>query len=68
MVIVDLEEERTVSADSLRSMCDWSIYDGWSLKGWPTHTIIRGQVVMEDGEPLELEPGQGKYIPRDTAA
>lgn len=68
VVIVDLEEERTVSADSLRSMCDWSIYDGWSLKGWPTHTIIRGQVVMEDGEPLELESGQGTYIPRDTAA
>ncbi|MFT5133275.1 MAG: dihydropyrimidinase, partial [Gammaproteobacteria bacterium] len=68
IVIVDLEEERTVSVDALRTMCDWSIYDGWTLKGWPTHTILRGQVIMEDGEPLSLNPGQGKYVPRKTAA
>jgi len=66
IVIVDLEEERTVSVDSLRTMCDWSIYDGWKLKGWPTHTVLRGQVIMEDGEPLDLNPGQGKYVPRKT--
>src|SRR3990172_8213186 len=66
IVIVDLEEERTVSVDSLRTMCDWSIYDGWTLKGWPTHTVLRGQVIMEDGEPLNLNPGQGKYVPRKT--
>jgi D-hydantoinase len=68
IVIVDLEEERTVSADSLRSMCDWSIYDGWTLKGWPTHTILRGQVILDDGEPVSRGPGQGKYIPRKAAA
>ena len=67
IVIVDLEEERTVAVDSLRTMCDWSIYDGWTLKGWPTHTVLRGQVIMEDGEPLNLNPGQGKYVPRKTA-
>jgi len=64
IVIVDLEEERTVSVDSLRTMCDWSIYDGWTLKGWPTHTVLRGQVIVEDGEPVPLSTGQGKYVPR----
>lgn len=68
IVIVDLEEERTVSTDSLRSMCDWSIYDGWTLKGWPTHTVLRGRVILDDGEPVSRGPGQGKYIPRKFAA
>jgi dihydropyrimidinase len=68
IVIVDLEEERTVSAEALRTMCDWSIYDGWKLKGWPTHTILRGQVIVEDGQPVELRPKQGKYVPRKTMA
>jgi dihydropyrimidinase len=68
IVIVDLEEERTISVDSLRTMCDWSIYDGWTLKGWPTHTVLRGKVIMEDGEPVDIEPGQGKYVPRKTTA
>jgi len=68
IVIVDLEEERTVSVDSLRTMCDWSIYDGWTLKGWPTHTVLRGQVIVEDGEPVALSAGQGKYVPRKVSA
>ena len=40
IVIVDLDKEVTVKTENLRSMCDWSIYDGWTLKGWPTHTHI----------------------------
>ena len=64
IVIVDLEKEVTVKTENLRSMCDWSIYDGWTLKGWPTHTIVRGRVIVEDGEPNELQPGQGSYISR----
>lgn len=64
VIIIDLNERRTVSADSLRSMCDWSIYDGWELQGWPTHTIVRGQVIVEDGEPVADGAGRGRYIPR----
>ena len=65
IVIVDLDKEVTVTTENLRSMCDWSIYDGWTLKGWPSHTILRGQVIVEDGEPEALHPGQGTYISRN---
>jgi dihydroorotase-like cyclic amidohydrolase len=68
IVVVDLEQERTVSVDALRTMCDWSIYDGWTLKGWPTHTVLRGRVIMDDGEPLDLDPGQGRYVPRKLSS
>lgn len=64
LVLVDLEAEKSVSPDALHSMCDWTIYDGWTLKGWPTHTILRGEVIVEDGEPRSRTAGQGQYLPR----
>ena len=54
-----------MKTENLRSMCDWSIYDGWTLKGWPTHTILRGEVIVENGEPAAHRPGQGRYISRN---
>jgi dihydropyrimidinase len=68
IVIIDLEKRATVSPESLHSMCDWTIYDGWELKGWPTHTILHGKLIVENGEPLPINPaGQGQYIPRHAA-
>lgn len=64
LVIVDLEKKQTVETGKLRTMCDWSIYDGWQLTGWPVHTILRGQVIVEDGEPAARVAQQGRYIPR----
>lgn len=64
LVVIDLEKKQTVETGKLRTMCDWSIYDGWQLTGWPVHTILRGQVIVEDGEPAERTAQQGRYIPR----
>lgn len=65
IVVVDLDKRKKISPATLHSMCDWTIYDGWELKGWPTHTVLRGQVIVEDGEPLPIDPaGQGRYVPR----
>jgi dihydropyrimidinase len=47
----------------MQSFADWGLYDGWEVKGWPTMTIVRGQVVMEDGKIVSPE-GYGHYIPR----
>ena len=67
LVVVDLKRKVKVSTDRLRSMCDWSIYDGWELTGWPVHTILRGEVIVEDGEPHDRTTGQARYIPRSPA-
>jgi dihydropyrimidinase len=47
----------------MRSHADWGLYDGWKLKGWPTMTIVRGEVVMENGQIVGAE-SHGEYIPR----
>ena len=64
--LVDLEEERVVTPEYMRSAADWGLYDGWKLKGWPVKTIVRGEVVMDRGE-IVGEPGHGVYVPRYPA-
>ncbi len=48
--LVDLKATRTVEADWLAYKCGWSPYEGMELTGWPVGTIVRGNVVMRDGE------------------
>jgi dihydropyrimidinase len=59
--LVDLAKERVVKAEELGSYADYSLYDGWKLKGWPVKTIVRGTTVMENGE-IVGQPGYGKYL------
>jgi dihydroorotase-like cyclic amidohydrolase len=63
LTLVDLEQERVVTPEYMKSAADWGLYDGWNLKGWPVKTIVRGEVVMDQGE-ITVEPGYGKYLPR----
>ncbi|HJN87776.1 MAG: amidohydrolase family protein [Dehalococcoidia bacterium] len=42
---------------------DYSIWEGFDVAGWPVLTILRGKVVVENGE-LKSSLGSGKFIPR----
>jgi dihydropyrimidinase len=63
LTLVDLERERVVDAAELGSYSDYSLYDGWKLKGWPVRTIVRGLTVMNDGVVVG-PPGHGRYLHR----
>ncbi len=69
LTLVDLNLERKVRHQDLLSYSDYSIYEGWTFKGWPTETIVRGTTVMKNGA-ITGAPGHGKYIFRQlpTAA
>jgi dihydropyrimidinase len=56
--------KKKISSDLLMSFSDYSIYDGWELEGWPDLTIVRGIVVMENGEVDKTTLGHGKFIRR----
>ena len=58
--LVDLEAKREITADWLASKCGWSPFEGQTVTGWPMATIIRGSIVMRDGE-LPGEPA-GKPV------
>jgi allantoinase len=61
-VIVDMSVERKVKASELHYKVGWTPYEGWVLKGWPTTTIVRGQVVMKDGQ-IIAKPGSAQFVP-----
>jgi dihydropyrimidinase len=61
IVIVDLNKKVTVTADKLHHISDFTPYEGWKFKGWPVLTMVRGEVVMENGK-LIGKPGYGRYI------
>ncbi|MFC4540513.1 dihydroorotase family protein [Halosolutus amylolyticus] len=63
LVIVDLNETRTVTPELLQSAADYSMYTDRDVTGWPTHTIVRGEVAYENGE-VVAEPGFGTHIDR----
>lgn len=56
--IVDLSAKRQVTESWLASRCGWSPFTGWSLTGWPIFTIVRGQVIMRDGEVVGSPSGR----------
>lgn len=61
LTLVDLEATRKPSASELGTWSDYSLYENEELRGWPVHTIVRGEVVVRDGE-LVGAPGFGERL------
>ena len=64
LVLVDLEKEKVVNAADLKSYSDFSVFEGWNLKGWPVMTMVRGNIVAKDGE-IVGRP-DGRYLKRNA--
>lgn len=60
--IVDMNQERVLSSEKSFSKSGWTAFDNVKVKGVPTHTIVRGQVVFENGE-IKGYPGIGRFVP-----
>ena len=50
LVLWDPDVERTITIDDLHHDGDYSPWEGWEVKGWPSTTILRGRVVVEDSQ------------------
>ncbi len=58
LTLVDMEAEKTIEDSWIESRCGWTPYDGKSVQGWPMATIVRGKIVMANGELLIGDSGQ----------
>jgi len=58
LTIVDLKAKRTITHDQQASRCGWTPFDGVEATGWPMATIVRGRVVMQDGELIGAAHGR----------
>jgi dihydroorotase len=57
--VVDMKKSMTIENKMMATRCGWTPYDGMKVRGWPTHTILMGEVVMEDDTVILPSQGQG---------
>jgi dihydroorotase len=60
ITIVDMNKEIKIKNADMANVSGWTPLDGRTLKGAPTHTIIAGNVVMENGKLNEAMKGIGR--------
>ena len=48
--LVDMNMHAAISNDQMASRCGWTPFHGRTIAGWPVGTIVRGNIVMRDGE------------------
>jgi len=58
LTLVDLKAKRVITHDQQASRCGWTPFDGVEATGWPMATIVRGRVVMQDGELIGAAHGR----------
>jgi dihydroorotase len=50
IAIVDLKRRQVIEQKWIASKCGWSPFVGMAVTGWPVMTVLRGQIIMRDGE------------------
>ncbi|NNM74097.1 dihydropyrimidinase [Enterovirga aerilata] len=66
IAIWDPERRRTLTHDLLKDGSDYTPYEGIEITGWPVVTMVRGRIVVQDGE-LVGEKGFGAYLAREKS-
>jgi dihydropyrimidinase len=66
LAIWDPEKRLTLTHDRLQDGSDYTPYEGIEITGWPVLTMVRGNVVMRDGE-IVGRKGFGQYLSRDLS-
>jgi dihydroorotase len=58
LTLVDLKAKRTLRHADMATRVGWTPFDGMEATGWPMATLVRGRIVMQDGE--LTAPGAGE--------
>ena len=66
IVLLDLDMEAKVSSELFGGFSDYSVYDNWSLKGWPQKTMVRGGIVADAFDVIQ-SPGWGRMVRRPVS-
>jgi len=61
MVIFDPNKKHSLNAKDLHMGTDLSVYEGMEVTGWPTVTILRGKIIVEN-EKFIGKKGQGQFV------
>lgn len=62
LILVDMNRKEIIRGDRLHSKIKWTPFEGRKVRGIPVMTIVRGEIVMEDGE-IVGAAGHGSFLP-----
>lgn len=48
--VIDMKASKTIANAQQKSKCGWTPFDGMKVTGWPVMTVVRGHMVMRDGD------------------
>ena len=60
ITIVDMNKEKTILNESMKTKCGWTAFNGVKTKGWVQYTIVNGNIIYNDGK-LDLNH-RGKKV------
>jgi dihydroorotase len=66
VVLVDPAKRRTITDADVLSKCGWTPYAGREVQGLPVYTMLRGEVIYDDGA-LAVREGYGRQAVRADA-
>lgn len=67
LVVIDPDKRVVLEAQNLHQAAGYTLYEGWEVQGWPVLTMVRGRVLLKDGE-LMQGPGFGQFLHRPITA
>jgi dihydropyrimidinase len=67
LVLFDPNRRWTVELEELHMDSDYNCWEGWELQGRPRTVLLRGEVVIEDGNVVGSR-SDGRYLPRSMPA
>jgi dihydropyrimidinase len=66
LVLIDPHLRKTITLADLHADSDYSIWEGFACQGYPVMTILRGQVIVEDGKLLGSS-SDGRWLRRKVS-
>jgi dihydroorotase len=61
LVIADMKLKHTFTQEEVLSKAGYTCYEGREVQGFPIMTIVRGNIVMENGKVIG-KPGNGEFV------
>ena len=65
LLILDPGGDRVITSKDHHSNAGYSLFEGWEVQGRPHMTLLRGQVLLNQGE-LQQQPGYGGFLASDS--
>ena len=67
ILILDPNEQHTISAKTHHMNVDYSAYEGWEVTGKCKQVLLRGQVAIDNGK-VGIKKGYGQFVKRNKVS